>query len=31
VANLSSFGEGFGGQIYVSSLRGPVYKLIQTG
>jgi glucose/arabinose dehydrogenase len=31
VANLSSFGEGFGGQIYVSSLQGPVYKLIQTG
>ncbi len=31
VPYLSSFGEGFGGQIYVSSLQGPVYKLTQGG
>ncbi len=31
VPALSSFGEGFGGQIYVSSLQGPVYKLTQPG
>jgi hypothetical protein len=31
VPHLSSFGEGFGGQIYVSSLQGPVYKLTETG
>ena len=24
---LSSFGEGLGGQIYVASLAGPVYRL----
>ena len=31
VPYLSSFGEGFGGRIYVSSLQGPVYKLTEGG
>jgi glucose/arabinose dehydrogenase len=31
VPQLSSFGEGFGGRIYVSSLEGPVYRLTQGG
>jgi glucose/arabinose dehydrogenase len=31
VPYLSSFGEGVGGRIYVSSLQGPVYKLTQEG
>jgi glucose/arabinose dehydrogenase len=31
VPYLSSFGEGFGGRIYVSSLQGPIYKLTQEG
>jgi glucose/arabinose dehydrogenase len=29
VPQLSSFGEGVGGRIYVSSLTGPVYRLMQ--
>jgi glucose/arabinose dehydrogenase len=31
VPQLSSFGEGFRGRIYVSSLQGPVYRLRQGG
>ena len=29
VPQLSSFGQGFGGRVYVSSLAGPVYRLTQ--
>jgi glucose/arabinose dehydrogenase len=31
VSHLSSFGQGFGGRIYVASLDGPVYRLRQGG
>jgi glucose/arabinose dehydrogenase len=31
VPYLSSFGEGVGGRIYVTSLQGPVYRLTQEG